>query len=85
VTVVDTTFYEQEKELPEEFRAHLAGVQRVFEIEFARGSGLTDDEWGMLTVLEAFIASERDGIIFSNEDGIYDRDVQLRVSLGRFK
>jgi hypothetical protein len=79
--LVGFVFEEREVPLPEPFASLALDPGQVFEIEIARGSGLSEDTWAMLTVLEAFLARERDGFVFSGEDGIYDRDVQLLVPL----
>ncbi|GAA4637256.1 hypothetical protein GCM10023196_090330 [Actinoallomurus vinaceus] len=43
---------------------------------------LNDDAWELLDQTQAFIAGRLDGILAITGDGVYDRDLQLRVHLG---
>jgi hypothetical protein len=79
--LVGYVFDEREVPLPEPYASLALQPGQVFEIEFARGHGLSEEVWGMIAVVEAHFARERDGFIFSAEDGIFDRDVQLQVQM----
>jgi hypothetical protein len=80
VEIVETTLLECEVRMPNDVAAFLASVQQVFELQFHRGGGVSEDCWAMLDCLEAFLAKERDGIVFSSGDGIYDADLQPKVN-----
>lgn len=81
VDIVVGTFDERGVELPPAISARLAQARHVYVVEMDRGAGISDESWGMLSSVEAFLARRCGGIVFTNEDGVYDADLRLLVSL----
>ncbi len=79
--VLDGTFFEHEVECPLQIREHVGRAKQVFELEFDRGGGISDECWAMLNCLESHLARSRNGLVFSHEDGVFDANLQLIAGL----
>lgn len=72
---------EHGEQVSREVTNFLQSSQQVVSIGL-RPDLLNDDAWELLDQTQAFIAKRLDGILAIAGDGIYDRDLQLRVHLG---
>jgi hypothetical protein len=56
-----------------ELIARLKATNQVFEIEFDEMLA-DDDVWEFLDIIETYFASERDGLIYTADEGFFDED-----------
>ena len=59
---------------------HLEASQQVITVEIDR-SDLTEDAWDLINNLERYLAKEYGGVIYAPDDGLYDHDLRLILSL----
>ncbi|GAA2398577.1 hypothetical protein GCM10010191_01650 [Actinomadura vinacea] len=60
----------------------LRASRQVVSIGF-KPDRLNEDAWELLDQTQAFIATRLDGVLAIHDDGVYDRDLQRQVGLGR--
>ena len=66
----------------ERLRVLLEQTRCVISLELRRPD-LTDDTWFMVDALEGYLAQEREGLVWAEEDGLFDERLQRLTDDGR--
>jgi hypothetical protein len=59
---------------------HLEACQQLIKVEIDR-SDLTEDAWDLINNLERYLAKEYGGVVYAPDDGFYDHNLRLILSL----